>query len=129
MCNASITSATIHSLNWDTTASYRSPMLPGSGLGKWGYPYERQSAGLMPSYSWTNIPGGTLRGLTAPSSCTVCLYMLLGRGGKKQRDSSAEAIGRTYPGWIPKKACLPYGWWAIGPPGKKSGTYTMRYIC
>ena len=74
-----------------------------------------------------NIPTGTSRGLTAPSSSTVCFYMLLGRDGKKWRDSSAEATSKAYPDQILKKASPPYGWWAIRPPGKKSGTYTMRY--
>ena len=39
----------------------------------------------MLNYSLMNTPGGTLRGLTAPSSCTVFSYMPLGRDGKKWR--------------------------------------------
>ena len=64
--------------------------------------------------------------------CPIILHSMFlhaTREGQKEADSSAEATGKAYPGQIPKKACLPYSWWAIGPPGKKSGTYTMRYIC
>ena len=54
-------------------------------------------------------------------------YILLGRNGRRQRGSSAEAASKAYPGQIPRETYLPYDWWAIGPPGKKSRTYTMRY--
>ena len=78
----------------------------------------------MPNCSLTNTPGGTLRGLTAPSSCTVCFYMLPGRHGRRQRVSSAKATREAYPGQIPWKTYPPYDWWAIGPPREKSGTCT-----
>ena len=45
-------------------ARCRSPRPPGSELGKWGYPSGKQSTGLMPNYSLTNTPSGTLGGLT-----------------------------------------------------------------
>ena len=95
MFNIFITSVTIHYLNCVMEAKCRSLRLPGSGLGKWRYPLERQSAGLMPNYSLMSTPGGTLRGLTAPSSHTVCSYMQLGRDRRKQRGSSAEEV--TWP--------------------------------
>ena len=127
MCNAFIALITIHYLSCIMGVKCRSLRLLGSRLGKWGYPSERQSASLMSNYSLTNTPGGTSRGLTTPSSCTVCFYMPLGRDGKRWRGSSAKAAGKAYPGQILRKPYLPYDWWAIGPPGKKSGTCTMRY--
>ena len=70
---------------------------------------------------------GYCGGLITPSSCTACSYMPLGRDRKRWRDSSAKANGKPYPSQIPMQPYLPYNWWAIRPPGKKSGTCTMRY--
>ena len=66
----------------------------------------------MLNYSLMNTPDGTLRGLTAPSSCTVCSYMLPGRDRKKWRGSSAEATGKAYPGQIPKESLSAI--WLVG---------------
>ena len=53
----------------------------------------------MPNWSSTNTPDGVLRGLTAPSSSTVCSCMLPRRGRRKQRGSSTKAGGRACQGW------------------------------
>ena len=123
-CNAFIASVTIHYLSCMMGAKCRSPRLLGSRLGKWGCPSERQSISLMPNCSMMNTPFGILRDLTIPSSCTVCSYMLPGRDRGRQRGSSTKAVGKAYPGQIPRQTYPPYNWWAIGPLGKKLGTYT-----
>ena len=126
-CNVFITSVTIYYLSCIMGAKCRSPRQLGSRLGKQECPSERQSICLMPNCSLMNTPDGILGGLTTPSSCTACSYMPLGRDGKSQRGSSAEANGKPYPSQILRQPYLPYNWWAIGPLRRKSRTCTTRH--
>ena len=126
-CNAFITSVTIHYLNCIMRTNYRSPRPPGSWPGKQGCPSKRCSICLMLNCSQMSTPDGISGGLTAPSSCTACSYMPLGRDRRRQKDSFAKADGKPYPSQILRLSCPLYNWWAIGPLGRKSGSCTTRY--
>ena len=126
-CNVFITSVTINYLSCIMGAKCRSARPLGSGLGKQGCPSKKWRICLMPNCSLTNTPDELLGSLTAPSSCTTCSYMPLGRDGKRQKSSSTEADGKPYPGQILRLPYLPFNWWAIRPLRRKSGTCTMRY--
>ena len=63
----------------------------GSGLGKWGYPPEKQSAGLTPNYSLTNTPDGTSRG----PHCPIILHsMFLHATGEGQKEAEMNDLPR-----------------------------------
>ena len=62
-----------------------SPSPLGSGWGRQGCLLERQSISPMLNCSLMNTPDGIARGLTTPSSSTVCSCMLPRRGRRKQR--------------------------------------------
>ena len=74
-----------------------------------------------------STPGGTLRGLTAPSSCTVCSYMPLGRDGKKWNAWSTDSDDMAFHIWTCRQMSLPSRQWGPGPAGKKAGACITKY--
>ena len=118
---------TMHYSAYTMKAAWQRWMPPKSWPKKWAFQWERWRDTWKLTYSWMNIPGGSLEGSTAHSYCNRCSPMQrpLGKRNKTMLYARAADSLHLSETWV--QMSPPLSLWASRPPGKKSEVCATRY--